>query len=76
MEVSRSYAVGQVEEFNHYFDSLTRYDQKELYSGKKATLHFYEHCFFCSGSYRDFRDSAKEDCPEGCTIGPIISRLD
>ncbi|RLF67115.1 MAG: hypothetical protein DRN30_00790 [Thermoplasmata archaeon] len=32
----------------------------------------YMSCFGCGGSYLDFKNSKEGDCPEGCTINPIL----
>lgn len=29
---------------------------------------------WCGNSYKNFRDSKPEDCPNGCTISPILDR--
>lgn len=73
--VSREYAVNQVKEFNEYFDSLDA-ESKRLYGNQKADFDFYERCFRCGGSFLNFRETKEGDCPEGCTIGPIIDRND
>jgi len=36
----------------------------------------YYKCFFCGGDYTNFRDFKAGDCPEGCTIQPILSRME
>lgn len=73
-QVSREYAEDQVKRFNEYFESLTKKEQKELYGGKGASLSFYERCIGCGGSYKNFRTFKKDDCPDGCTLNPVISR--
>ncbi len=73
-QVSREFAVNQVEEFIKYYNTLTREQQLDYYGGKPATLAGYEGCMFCGGSYKNFRDSVPGDCPEGCTLSPIIDR--
>lgn len=32
----------------------------------------YYQCFFCGGPHTNFRESKPGDCPEGCTIQPIL----
>lgn len=32
----------------------------------------YYRCFFCGNPYTDFRASKAGDCPDGCTIQPIL----
>lgn len=71
--VSRKHAEDEVTKFNEYFDTLSKKEQDEFYSGKGSSIRQYEHCMLCDGSYTNFRDSKYGDCPDGCTINPIIS---
>lgn len=75
-EVTRFYATEQVEKFNIYFDSLPKEQQKQFYNNEKSHIYVYEHCFLCSNLYKDFRDAKNDDCPEGCTLNPIIKRTE
>lgn len=74
MQVSRSHAENEVMRFNAYYDTLPRHQQVEMYGGKESNLHQYEHCMLCNGPYQNFRDYREGDCPDGCTLGPIINR--
>lgn len=75
-EVSRKYAEDEAARFNAFFDTLTPEQQQDYYGGKKATITFYEHCMLCGGSYTNFRPSRQGDCPDGCTINPILKRTE
>ena len=70
--VSRSYAEEQIAEFNTYFATLSAEKQQRYYGGKGASMAEYEHCFRCRNTYADFRESVPKDCPDGCTIQPIL----
>lgn len=71
-KVSRFEAEQSVEKFNQYYNTLTSEEQQNYYRGRKSYIKDYEHCDFCGGRYDNFRPFQKDDCPEGCTIGPII----
>lgn len=73
-QVSRDYAVDQINKFCEYFDGLTKKEQKDFYGNTKPTIKDYESCQRCCGSHKNFADSRPEDCPEGSTMGPIINR--
>ena len=68
---TRVEAEEEVRRFNEYFDSLPPKKQKDYY-GNHASIALYEQCFRCGGSYTDFRHFKEGDCPDGCTIQPII----
>jgi hypothetical protein len=70
--VSREYAENQLNEFNRYFDTLSREDQELYYGGKDSDISQYEKCW-CGNDYTNFRDSREGDCPDGVTISLIIS---
>lgn len=70
--VTREYAEQQVIDFNAYYDALSPADQQSFYGGRKPSVQSYEHCFRCNNTYKDFRPSEPGDCPDGCTIQPII----
>lgn len=72
-QVSRQHAESEVKRFNEYFDTLDD-EAKSAYGGKKATLALYDRCGFCNGGYQNFRDFEPGDCPNGCTLSPIIDR--
>lgn len=71
--VSRWHAENEVSKFNKSFDALTKEHQEEYYGEKNSSIRQYEHCVACDESYTNFRDSKYGDCPDGCTINPIIS---
>jgi hypothetical protein len=73
MSVSRAFAEKSVKEFNEYYETLTKRKKIDYYDGKKSNIKDYERCG-CGNSYKEFRDSKKGDCPDGCTIGPILDR--
>lgn len=67
--VSRKYAEEQIKKFSDYFDSLSKEKQKEFYNGKKFSLKDYS-CMLCGGlKFRKFQNG---DCPDGCTLNPVI----
>jgi hypothetical protein len=70
--VSRQHAEKEVTDFNAYFETLPKNLQDDFYAGKGAAITLYERCFHCGGSYKDFRLSKYGDCPDGCTIQPIL----
>lgn len=70
--VSRDYAQHSVEQFNQYFDGLSKQDQQDFYGGHKSSIKQYEMCIRCGGSYKNFREFQKGDCPQGVTLNPII----
>lgn len=71
--VSREYAEREVKEFNEYYDKQPT-EVKELF-GSHSNIKNYERCGCCGGSYKNFRVSKENDCPEGCTLNPIICNL-
>jgi hypothetical protein len=75
MEVSREYAEAEVKKFNEFFYSLSKEEQNDYYGGNASSVAHYEQCH-CGNSYKNFRDSEPGDCPNGCTIGPIIRKED
>ncbi len=73
MEVSRDHAENEVRKFNLYFDGLSKKEQDDYYGGNKSSIKHYDGCH-CGNSYKNFRDFKPGDCPDGCTISPIIDR--
>lgn len=73
-QVSREYAEVEVKTFNDYFKTLSLKERKDYYGNKPSSIKNYESCQYCSVSYKNFRDSLPDDCPDGVTMGPIISR--
>ena len=72
MSYTRQQAQAEVDSFNEYFDTLTPQKQQDYYGGRRSSITRYEHCGNCGGSYINFRVSKPDDCPDGCTINPII----
>lgn len=70
--VSRQYAEDAVAPFLEYFNGLSKETQESLYGGKQNVIQDYETCEFCGGPHTNFREYKHGDCPDGCTIGPII----
>lgn len=73
-EVPRKGAESEVAAFNKYFNGLSKGQQREYYGGTGSNIEFYEGCHYCGNNYKDFRDAVDGDCPDGCTINPVISR--
>lgn len=68
--VSREFAEKEVRRFNQFYEaSLPAI--RECYSGPSSVAH-YECCHRCGNGYEDFRDAKPGDCPDGCTLSPII----
>lgn len=76
IELPLEFVIKQVVEFNTYFDSLPTDVQLTEYGGRRSNILDYTKCNHCGGSYRNFRDFEKNDCPIGVTIGPILCRYD
>lgn len=72
-EVTREHAERSVLEFNTWFDTQTP-EVQAMDGGKGLSIRIYERCHFCGGPYTDFRESREGDCPDGCTLCPIICR--
>lgn len=62
--------LANVDEFNTWYDCQP--DEVQAHYGGHASIQDYTQCAFCGGSHRNFRDSLPGDCPDGCTIGPIL----
>jgi hypothetical protein len=67
---TREQAQDAVDSFNEYYDALSEKKQKEYYGGRGASIKDYTGCFHCKNE--TFRKSRKDDCPDGCTIQPVI----
>lgn len=70
--VTREFAENEVKAFNEYFDTLSKDKQDNYYGGKKSLIENYEFCH-CGNGYKNFRESLPTDCPDGCTMNPIIN---
>jgi hypothetical protein len=69
-DVTREQAETEVAKFNEYFWSAAR-TIRDSYGGPSHISH-YEYCALCRNSYKDFRETKPGDCPDGCTLNPII----
>lgn len=69
--VTREHALLEVEQFNIYYNSLTKEEQNNSYKEGGAHIEFYEFCR-CGNNHKNFREAKEGDCPEGCTLSPII----
>lgn len=70
--VSIEKAEHEVKRFNEMYYELTQAEKQRYYGNKPATMESYEKCFLCGNSYKDFREAKEDDCPMGCTLGPIL----
>jgi hypothetical protein len=69
--VSRQYALDEVKRFNEYLASLDPATRTANYGKQEVSITSYEKCW-CGEPYTNARDSKPGDCPDGCTIGPMI----
>lgn len=69
--VTRAFAEDAVASFNTYFEAQVP-SVREMFGNKHAGISEYERCFRCGGPHTDMREFTAGDCPDGCTIGPII----
>ena len=69
--LSRERAEKAVVRFNQYYNGLSKQTQTELYGGRPAHIKHYEGCFICGK--KKFRAFKEADCPDGCTIQPVIT---
>lgn len=72
--VTRAYAIKEIIKFGNYYDSLPTEHQRSHYGGIKSYIEDYEKCSICEGSHRNFRTAVEGDCPDGCTLSPIIGK--
>lgn len=70
MGVTLAHAEREVASFNEYYD---RSDQKtrDMFGDRKSHIDDYKRCR-CGNIYTNFRDAVAGDCPDGCTINPIL----
>lgn len=68
--VTRQYAEDEVRRFNSWFADQPP-EVQACYAGPSSVSQ-YEKCFLCRGSYTNFRPALPDDCPDGCTLQPII----
>jgi len=69
--VTREFAEAEVKRFNEYYEKLSPQKQQDYYGGTKSSLRQYERCG-CGNPHTNFRAFKEGDCPDGCTLGPII----
>jgi hypothetical protein len=69
MAYTRAEAQAEVDKFNAWYVQQSE-DTKACYGGKESLVKHYEGCDRCGGKV--FRPSKPDDCPVGCTIGPVI----
>lgn len=68
---TREEAQKAVDSFNEYYDTLSVKKQNDYYGGENSSLErSYIGCNVCKNE--TFRPSEPGDCPDGCTIGPVI----
>lgn len=70
--VTRAYAEDEVQRFNDYVRTIDPKKWQEYWGGRLSSVADYERCGSCGSSHVNFRDAVEGDCPDGCTIGPII----
>lgn len=73
--VSRECAETLVSDFNDFFDSADAVT-RESYGNRRSTIVSYERCTQCGNWCTNFRDAVDGDCPDGCTLSPIIVEAD
>lgn len=69
--VSRAHAEDEVASFNRFFDAAD-VETKAAFGNRHSSMKSYEHCMLCGAPHTEFRDSKPGDCPEGCTLNPIL----
>ena len=72
--VTRAFAEDAVASFNTYFEAQVP-SVREMFGNKHAGISEYERCDRCGGPHTNMREFTAGDCPDGCTIGPIIVEL-
>ena len=82
--VTRAYAKQQTREFADFWNNAPtetklnyfRYgaSPEELPEKYDEEKHFqgYEYCHRCGEHYKNFRESLPKDCPDWCTISPVL----
>lgn len=68
--VSREYAEESVRNFNTFYDAAPAH-VRENYT-QRSDISAYEHCVNCGAHFLEFTESKVGDCPDGCTLSPII----
>lgn len=70
--VTRKYAEAEVNNFNNYFNQLSKEDQSMYYGGEASSIASYENCFRCGNSYKNFVKALDKEIPKGSTLQPIL----
>jgi len=73
-QITRADAETCVASFNLFYDSAP--EEVQQHYGGRSDIDDYERCTRCGGDYKNFRDFKEGDCPDGCTLSPIIDRTD
>lgn len=68
--VTRAFAVAETARFNKFYTESPP-EVRECYGGPSSIAH-YECCNRCGNEHTNFRGSVEGDCPDGCTLSPII----
>lgn len=70
--VSRAEALDSISRFMEYYGTLSISQRESFYKSNPPSIADYEHCMVCVNSYKNFRPYKKGDCPDGCTLSPIL----
>lgn len=70
--VTLEYARREVSDFNKFFWGLEEQKRNDYYGGKPSSLKNYCKCINCGGTFKNFRPAIAGDCPDGCTINPVL----
>jgi hypothetical protein len=70
MGMTKEQAAQEVANFNVYFAKLTPKEQQDYYKGRPSSIEMYIGCFRCKQTR--FRKAVPGDCPDGCTIQPVV----
>lgn len=65
--VSKEYAEAEVDKFNKWFDTQSE-ETQSMFSGHSSVENY--RCLICGGV--KFRPYIPGDCPDGCTLNPVI----
>lgn len=68
--ITRKDAEAEVARFNAFYDASSPEAQSH-YSGR-SSMGNYDKCFRCGAPAICMQPYRQGDCPEGCTIGPIL----
>jgi hypothetical protein len=68
MGVTREYALDEVHRFNAWY--IEQDEETQSHFVGPSMIEDYEVCRLCGEN--EFRPFEEGDCPDGCTIGPVI----